>query len=75
MEEKTALWIIWMHTYFDCGKLADMADVTFVAVYKMLLGKPVARWQAEYVLNALSQLTGKNYSLDTVDVVLYPDPT
>jgi hypothetical protein len=73
-EEKTTLADIWSQFHFDCKSLADKAEVNFIVVYKMVRDAPVARWQAEDMLNALSQLTGKNYSLDTVKVVLYPEP-
>ena len=53
--------------------LADMAEVTPVAVSKMRRGDPVRQWQAEDVLKALSRMTGENYTLDSVQVVLYSE--
>jgi hypothetical protein len=36
----------------------------------MLVNKPVKRWQARLVLAALSEITGLEYTLDMVQVVL-----
>jgi hypothetical protein len=52
-----------------------LAEVNSIVVYKMLVGDPVKRWQAEYVLQALSEMIGIIFALDTVEVVLYPDET
>lgn len=72
-EEKTTLAGIWSRLHFDCISLANAAEVNTIVVYRMLVDKPVAKWQAEDVLNALSQITSENYSLDTVEIVLYPE--
>ena len=55
------------------NRLADLAEVTPVAVYKMRRGDPVMQWQAEEVLKALSQMIGIIYTLETIAVVLYPE--
>jgi len=68
--EKKNLADIWSNTKFNSVSLAGMAEVNILVVNNMLVGKPVAKWQAEDVLKALSQLTGENYSLDTVEVIL-----
>lgn len=74
MTEKTTLARIWDSIKFNSIALAELAQVNVIVVNNMLVDKPVARWQADDVLRALSQLTGNNYSIDTVGVVLYPDP-
>jgi len=53
--------------------LAGLAEVNPIVIFWMLTGQPVARWQAEEVLGVLSMITEENYSLDTVDVVLYSE--
>jgi hypothetical protein len=47
--------------------------VNLIVIYKMLEGDPVKRWQAEEVFKALTGMTGIHYTLDTVDIVLYPE--
>lgn len=61
------------HIQFDNVLLARIADVNLIVVYKMLVGNPIKRWQAEEVLKALTNMTGIHYTLDTVDIVLYPE--
>lgn len=73
MTEKTTLASIWNTTKFNSISLAGLAQVNVIVVNNMLVGKPVVRWQAEEVLKALSQLIGEDCSLDTVEVVLYPE--
>ena len=58
---------------FEEMTLASLAEVNPMVIQKMLGGEPVARWQAEEVLEVLSMVTEENYSLDTVEVVLYPE--
>jgi hypothetical protein len=65
---------IWISLGLDCAPLlADMAEVNSVVVYKMIAAQPVRRWQAQYVLDALSALTEISFTLKTVEVILYPD--
>ncbi|HZR42378.1 MAG TPA: hypothetical protein VFB12_19815 [Ktedonobacteraceae bacterium] len=56
--------------HFDAPSLADWADVDSKTIYNMLMRNPVHRFQAEKVLKTLSEVTGNDYTLDTVDVVL-----
>ncbi len=70
--EKATFADIWKQFRFNSISLAEKADVNIIVVNNMIESKPVARWQAEYVLGALSQVIGGDYSLDTVEVVLYP---
>jgi hypothetical protein len=56
--------------HFDPPSLADWADVDSKTVYNMLMRVPVQRLLAEKVLTTLSKITGNNYTLDNVDVVL-----
>jgi len=56
--------------HFDAPSLADWSDVEPKTVYNMLMRVPVERLQAEKVLKKLSQLTGNEYTLENVDVVL-----
>lgn len=58
---------------FDNVILASIADVNLIVVYKIQEGDPVKRWQAEEVLKALTEMSGIHYTLDTVDIVLYPE--
>ena len=73
MAKKTTLSDIWKRYPFGPITLANRAEVNLIVVYWMFIGKPVAKWQAEYVLQALEHLTGEHYMLDTVDVVLFPE--
>ncbi|HZR44451.1 MAG TPA: methyltransferase domain-containing protein [Ktedonobacteraceae bacterium] len=59
--------------YFDVPALAVSAGVNESVINRMLSGLPVQLYQAELVLSALSDETGKNYTLDNVDVVLIPE--
>ena len=70
MEGKTTLAEIKAKYSFGNAILASIAEVNSVVIDWMLEGKPIARWQAEEVLEVLSMITEENYSLDTVDVVL-----
>ena len=70
MERKTTLAEIKAKYSFRNAILASIAEVNSVVIDWMLEGKPIARWQAEEVLEVLSMITEENYSLDTVDVVL-----
>ena len=70
MEGKTTLSGIKEKYRFIDTNLAGLADVDLAVIERMLQRKPVARWQAEQVLEVLSVITEENYSIDTVDVVL-----
>jgi hypothetical protein len=72
-EQKRTFAQIREQLHFDCVDLADKAEVNAIVVYKMLVGDPVKRWQAEDVLKALSEMTGITVTLDSVEVVLYPE--
>jgi hypothetical protein len=71
-DEKLTLAQIRDQLHFDSKDLADKAEVNLIVVYKMLVSDPVAKWQAEDVLKALSQMVGIIYTLDEVAVVLFP---
>ena len=58
---------------FEHTDLANLAEVNPIVVDRMLTDQPVARWQAIEVLRVLTMITKNDYSLDTVDVVLYPE--
>jgi hypothetical protein len=47
----------------DSRTLARKAEVNTVVISKMLAGDPVKKWQAEEVLNALSEMTNRMYTL------------
>ena len=65
---------IWLSLRLDCVPLlAHRAEVNSVVIYRMIAGRPVARWQAIDVLNALSALLGLSFTLNTVEVVLSPE--
>ena len=70
MERKTTLAEIKGKYPFQNVTLANLAEVNPVVIHWMLIRQPVARWQAEEVLEVLSMIMEENYSLDTVDVVL-----
>jgi hypothetical protein len=55
---------------FDPSGLAVRASVDLLAVYKMLIGEPVKKVEAEAVLSALSEALEGPYNLDTVRVVV-----
>ncbi len=58
---------------FKNTALADIAEVNPIVIHWMLVGQPVARWQAVQVLKVLSMVTREDYTLDTVDVALYDE--
>ena len=70
MARKTTLAEIKGKYPFQNVTLANLAEVNPVVIHWMLISQPVARWQAEEVIEVLSMITEENYSLDTVDVVL-----
>jgi len=59
--------------YFDVSALAASAGVNEAIINRMLNGQPVQRYQAELVLSALTDELGQDYTLDTVDIVLFPE--
>ena len=64
--KKPALAQIQKPLLFDSVTLARIAQINPMIIYSMKAGEPVTRWQAESVLNALSWLTERNYTLNTV---------
>jgi len=50
--------------------LANVAEVKTEIVYAMLVGMPVERWQAEKVLQGFNKLTGVEYNLGDIQVVI-----
>jgi len=73
MSKKPTLEELRNQHYFDIPALAASAGVNITVVYWMLVRLPVQRYQAELVLSVLSNETGEDYSLDTVDIVLAPE--
>lgn len=59
--------------YFDVSALAEGAGVDVSIIYRMLNRQPVQRYQAELVLTALSDELSEDYTLDTVDIILFPE--
>jgi transcriptional regulator with XRE-family HTH domain len=72
-ESKPTLQDIRAQQYFDPSELAEKAGVTISTIDAMLNGQPVRRLQAELVLDALSEFTGKEYSLEIVSITLAPE--
>jgi hypothetical protein len=58
--------------YFDIPVLAESAGVDASIINRMLNRQPVQRYQAELVLTALTDELGEDYTLDTVDIMLFP---
>jgi len=54
----------------DLCRLMEKADVPHAIIDQMLCESPVSSVEAEKVLQTFSQLTGQNYTLDTVYVPL-----
>ncbi len=52
--------------------LAEKAHVAPSVVYYMMVKRPIEREEAIAVLGVMSTLTGQHYTLDNVQVVLYP---
>ncbi len=73
MEGKTTLKEIKATYPFEDTVLANLAEVNPIVIHKMLVGEPVAKWQAIEVLKVLTMITKENYSLDTVTVALHPE--
>jgi hypothetical protein len=71
-DHKPTLFEIWKNdaTHFDVDQLCDEHEVSVISIKAMLRNKPVWKLQAESVLKALSKMTGKDYSLETVHVKL-----
>lgn len=61
------------HQYFDLSVLADQAGVDLSVIRRMLNREPVYRYQAELVFVALSDETGVSYTLESIDVLLFPE--
>lgn len=55
---------------FDTVSLSELAHVPLAIVDQMLCGEPVSKDAAQSVLQALSNLLGQSYSLETVVVKL-----
>ena len=58
---------------FEDTDLANLAEVNPIVIHKMLVGEPIARWQAIEVLKMLTMITKEHYTLDTVAVALLPE--
>lgn len=70
MHEKITFADLKNQQYFDLLALATNAGVKEAVIQAMLSGEPVERYQAELVLSALSDDTGEDYTLETVEVAL-----
>jgi len=62
--------ILGLHKNLDLTKVASIAGVAYALLEMMTVYEPVPENEARYVLSALSQETGNNYSLDTVDIAI-----
>ncbi len=56
--------------HFDVAELARKAGTHEITVVAMLRGMPVYRAQAEKVLQALSEMTGRQHTLENVRMKL-----
>jgi len=61
---------IWTATRFDTKQCAERAEVGEEIILMMFRRVPVDHLDAAKVLKALSEMSGKSYSLDTVKVEL-----
>ncbi len=59
--------------YFDLSALAASAGVDASVIQRMLDQQPVPHYQAELVLLALSDELGVDFTLDTVQVILFSE--
>lgn len=57
----------------NIADLAKKAKVGPGMVYSMIMRQPIARQQAEQILATISAETGQTYTLENVDVVLFPE--
>jgi hypothetical protein len=74
MGEKTTLARIKEQYSLDDVSLATLAEVNPTVIEKMLAGEPVAKWQADQVLQTLTEILEEDYNLNTVEVALLPEP-
>jgi hypothetical protein len=58
------------HRHFDIEMLAWEADVQAIVIYRMLLNEPVARSDAQRVLDALARESGERYTVETLAIRL-----
>ena len=72
-ERKITLAKIKLICPFDNAVIAKIAEVNPIVIHWILIGQPVARWQAVEVLKVLSMMMKEDYRLDTVQVVLFPE--
>ena len=59
--------------YFDIAALAEQAGMDPSVIRRMLSCQPVRRYQAELVLAAFADEFGAGYTLETVEIVLFPE--
>lgn len=57
----------------NIADLAWRARVAPGTVYFMMLGRPIARQQAEQILTTISTIAGQPYTLEEVQVALLPE--
>ena len=70
LARKPSLLDLWTAHKFDARALARVAGVKVETIESMLVCQPVARDEAQKVLDALSRLLHKECTLDTVYVPL-----
>ena len=73
MSEKPTLEDLRNQHYFDISALAEQAGVDTSVTHRMLRRQPVQQHQAELVLAALADKFGEDYTLETVDIMLFPE--
>lgn len=61
------------HYGLKIPQVADSAHVSPTVVYRILMGYPVYKQEANKVLQAISHFAGQEYTLENVEVALYPD--
>ena len=63
---------IWTRHNLSTPTIAIIAGVSYDTVKAMRANEPVPESDARYVLRAMSQQTGEDYTLATVDVAILP---
>lgn len=61
------------HTDLSLVDVAQIAGVSYAITHMMQAGEPVSEQEARYVLRAVSQKTGQDYTLENTDVALLPE--
>lgn len=69
-DRRPSLLDVWMNDHFDISLIASNAGVDADIIHNMMASQPAQREDAEQVLAALSEYYQKDWSLETVHVVL-----